>query len=668
MFSNSRILVSLLIIICLSVVPGHVFAAWNDTTLTQEMVDVLNIILQLLSWLWMPFASIAGALMSNTMVYGEFLNLGKVLRLLWGISLTFANFVGAAGFLYYIINSSIKKDINLKSVAQMILKLGGGMILANASFFLIGAVVDISTVLTVWLSSFPSTYISNSPQLIETITENIKKNGLNKTTLHLDQTRDSGKMVESTPGKANTMSDNEILDIIMPRENSISWPLIYIGGYVLKATTIGDISPQTKVADILLILLTRVGLILVFTGALIMLIVLNLYRIVTLRFTICLAPLLIVMKSIDRWDKWEEMAAGILGKFSISNVIKLIFAPAVSTALIGILLILVVTMDDVLQSNGNRLTVNETVSIQKESNGASTIAGMNMFSTTIEGDLFGNGSIIDSTKNIFSDLLMFLFTGGLLRWMVWGITKYNEWGIGGETMEKMQDLSKSLLGAIPIIPLGGGRRVGVSSALKRKNDKIKETKDNIKFKTDNTEWLEAFTNSLRETIGLEATMGKSERQYFYDFVSKAKNNRFVHDSKWLQTYRKKVAWTTKYYQQVPDASLSSMGDVSNSIERYLRAAASNREYQNNFGVSGIQLSPWEQEDTMAKYIERNYKSNSKWNKEFFLSLYDELWGNSKNLKELHEAEIGEYFWNKKFKRKKAPPTTTDQEDQQDNQE
>lgn len=588
--------------------------------------------------------------MTNSMIYGEFLNLGKVLRLIRGISQTFANFVAVAAFIYYLINGIVKKEMNFKSLSEMILKLIKGMILANMSFFLIGALIDVSTVLTIWLSSFPSSYISTRPELIETITENIKKNSLNKTTLHLDEEWDSGKMIEQSAGTTNTMTDNEILDIIMPRENSISGPLIYIGWYVLKTTSIGAINPQTKVGDILLILLTRVGLIVVFTFALIMLIVINLYRIVALRFTICLAPLLIIMRNVDRWEKGEEIAGGILSNFSLTNVIKLVFAPAVSTALIGILLILVVTMDSVLQSNSNRLTINETIGIQKEANGASTIAWMNMFSTTIEGDLFGDGSIIDSTKNTFSDLLMFIFTIGLLWGMVRGITKYTEGGIGGETIGKMKELSKDLLWAIPLIPIGGGRKVGVGWAIKWWEEKMQDLQRNINFKKENSEWLEAFENSFRETIWLETSMGRSERQYFYDFTEKAKHDKFAHESKWLSKFREKIAGTSKYYKHINEVSISRMGDIANSIEWYLRAVSANNEYQKNYGVSGIQLSPREQDDTMEKYIQRNYKSNIKWNKEFFLSLYDDIWWDSKDLK-IHEENIGEYFWNKKFKRK-----------------
>jgi hypothetical protein len=54
---------------------------------------LMNRILSLLSWLWIPIATIAGKLMGNGFLYGEFINLDKVLYFLRNMSRTFANFL-----------------------------------------------------------------------------------------------------------------------------------------------------------------------------------------------------------------------------------------------------------------------------------------------------------------------------------------------------------------------------------------------------------------------------------------------------------------------------------------------------------------------------------------------------------------------------------------------
>ncbi len=644
-------------IICTLCLSDSVFAAWNDTMLTKDIVDVLNIILQLLSWLRIPFASIAGALMTNTMVYGDFLNLGKVLRLIWGISQTFANFVAVAVFMYTIVTSIIEKDLDFSKISKTILGLIKGIILANMSFFLIGALIDVSTVATIAVWSFPSTYMSTMPQLREEIITNIKSVNNKKMSIDLSKERDSGNMITHDDGKVNTMTEDEIMDTIMPRENSMSWPLIYIGAYVLKASNLSSIDAQTSTSDILLLLLTRVWIILLFTVALIMLIAINLYRIISIRFLICLAPLLAVMQSGDRMWKGEELAWSILENFSVENVIKIIFAPVVSTALIGILLILVVTMDSVIQSNN--ISINDTISVKQESNGASTIAGMNMFSTTIEWDLFGDSNNGDRVKNVFSDLLMFAITIGLLRGMIWGISKYSEPGIWGAAIGKMKDLSSQLLGSIPIIPIGGGKSIGTSSAYKWWRDKISEIKDTIDIKNKWSEGLDKLENSLRSTVWLEQVMPARERQYFNTFTNKAQRGNFIYNSEWLQEYRK-VLKNTKLEQYHKDNPSISIGKINttlwNSIQSYLQAVADNKEYQRSRWTKPINLSQWEKDDTVQTYIDRNYKVK-KGNEEFFESLYEDIWWDREKLKEAKSGKSpGSFFWDEKVRRKKQENT------------
>jgi hypothetical protein len=63
------------------------------TDTTEQVTSLLNIILTFLSWIWIVLATLAGKLMTNGFVYGEFMNLDKVLYYLWNMSRTFANFL-----------------------------------------------------------------------------------------------------------------------------------------------------------------------------------------------------------------------------------------------------------------------------------------------------------------------------------------------------------------------------------------------------------------------------------------------------------------------------------------------------------------------------------------------------------------------------------------------
>lgn len=75
----------------------------TDANTTEILATFLDILLRLMGWFWIPFATIAGKLMMNSMIYGEFLNLDKTLYMLRNISRTFANFAIAAIIIWSII-------------------------------------------------------------------------------------------------------------------------------------------------------------------------------------------------------------------------------------------------------------------------------------------------------------------------------------------------------------------------------------------------------------------------------------------------------------------------------------------------------------------------------------------------------------------------------------
>ena len=85
------IIVSVLLLLSTS----SVFAADDciNKDLSTQLVNLLTWIMAMLSWLWIPFAILAGKLMGNGFVYGEFFNLDKILYFLRNLSRTFANFL-----------------------------------------------------------------------------------------------------------------------------------------------------------------------------------------------------------------------------------------------------------------------------------------------------------------------------------------------------------------------------------------------------------------------------------------------------------------------------------------------------------------------------------------------------------------------------------------------
>lgn len=95
------LIVSIILLVLISIVASdHVFAqnvnlaasSPQTETLTDAFFNTLGGLLNLLYMITLPVLVIAGKAMDNSMIYGEFMNLDRPLRMLWNLSRTFANF------------------------------------------------------------------------------------------------------------------------------------------------------------------------------------------------------------------------------------------------------------------------------------------------------------------------------------------------------------------------------------------------------------------------------------------------------------------------------------------------------------------------------------------------------------------------------------------------
>jgi len=93
----------------------------------------------------------------------------------------------------------------------------------------------------------------------------------------------------------------------------------------------------------------RLAVIVMFVLVLIILIVINIMRIVYLWFFIAFAPLLLLAYIVQK-DKTNKTISNFLPNFSLDNIIKIVFAPVIITGLMGIAMIVVVLMQQVLQT------------------------------------------------------------------------------------------------------------------------------------------------------------------------------------------------------------------------------------------------------------------------------------------------------------------------------
>ncbi|MBS8122497.1 type IV secretion system protein [Candidatus Vampirococcus lugosii] len=141
----------------------NVYAQSADTSDgdISSIVSILEVIVQFFYIIIRPFISIAGASLSNEFVYGSIFNLDGTLYIFWNMMKNFANYIIAFVFLisifFYFIN--YKQDgFNPKSLIPKFLVATVGI---QASWFLLAALIDLSTVMTYSIGGLPLTVLDN---------------------------------------------------------------------------------------------------------------------------------------------------------------------------------------------------------------------------------------------------------------------------------------------------------------------------------------------------------------------------------------------------------------------------------------------------------------------------------------------------------------------------
>lgn len=99
--------------------------------------------------------------MDNTLVYGGFINLDRPLFTLRNISRTLANFLLAAILVMEVISMTSGGQVDKKKV---IINLFAAAIGINASRFILGALLDVSTVATYGIGALPMTTLNEVRQ------------------------------------------------------------------------------------------------------------------------------------------------------------------------------------------------------------------------------------------------------------------------------------------------------------------------------------------------------------------------------------------------------------------------------------------------------------------------------------------------------------------------
>ncbi|EKD25336.1 MAG: hypothetical protein ACD_80C00084G0022 [uncultured bacterium (gcode 4)] len=506
----------------------------------SEAQKLLNTILSLCSRWWIILAIIAGKLMTNDRVYASIIHMDIYLWKIRNIMKNFANFGLIAIVLRNIIQNLVGKNkIDIKGIITKTLIAG---ILIQASRFLVGAVVDISTIATTAVGAFPSSFLQSSPDLQEQIRKSMTNNVYKKYEIDLFGAN-TMKPISTTEQPATTSNRESIL----PTYNSVSWPLIYLWFSVFKFQNYMNTEWGASAEALTISFLLRFVLIFLYTIGLALLLIANIIRVAFLRIFVIASPLLVLSQVFfkDEWLGWKSWWIGKYLKFSV--MIDLVFKPVIFVAGFSMILILVTSIQSIMQGTLPKSFNGVTVSVLWSS---STLAIEGISTIQIqENDILGKDpfkttAITETWQTIFVNLLIFFLTTFLIRQFIKMAVTSGKWSPISEMMSPMVDRIEKSAKTLPILPMWWGMSVGAMNSIR--------------------EWQ---TKKLAEWFGVNKAGEFGEMKEWSFEKNEDKFNNFMADEMGLQHW-----WTDNDYNKLnklamDNSNYTSFFDTSRALAK-----------------------------------------------------------------------------------------------------
>lgn len=439
----------LLTILCF--IPRHgTFAAEKP----WMVVEAINMLIKIASRARTVIAVLAGKLMSNDWVYASWLGLDKSLFTMRNYMKNIANFV-----LWFMLVIKIAQSLFDKNEFKLKKELPNFLlasVLVNMSWFIMGALIDMSNVATAAVGSFPQSFISENPLVDKDIamdtvkipsTINVSFDDMSK-----DCTRDY-----------TTAKDT---DRMRARFNDMSWPLLYLWTsiYRFQDYCIFNqwVDKVTDIKDFTIGQIIKIIQLIMFIAPLIALFFINLQRVFFLWLWIVFAPIIVlleIMKVKVDLGKMKET-------FSFKEIVGMIFQPVLTIGGMAIVLLLSVSMYHVMGwKSATEARVShvfgsaEVITSTNESTFHNAAVGSQI---TYIGDIFKDAS------NFAGGLVWYLIITVFVVFLLWAVVKMSTQSskIAASTFKKVADLWESLVGGMNIVPIGWGKTISLASAMK----------------------------------------------------------------------------------------------------------------------------------------------------------------------------------------------------------
>lgn len=436
---------------------GQSFAAESGVSGVNEISSSMKTFLSILSWVWIVLASLAWKFMVNDILYGWFAHLDEVLWTLRNVMKNFANFM--LGFLMIV---AILK--NLFSVwwwkwpLDTIKKCVIAWVLIQMSRFLLWATVDVSTIATTAIWSFPSQFMASNDEYKNVV--RWKLWNLNKKVVFDPNNPENLLSTEPASTSINTEDDvNSVIDTIMPWYDNVSWPLIFIWIAYFDLLEI-DYSHYVTRWDMFFDVWLELVLTVLYTFMMLFLFIFNFLRLIALWIIIPMMPLVILssvfeIKFLDNIWWWT---------FKVWNILKLIFKPVLMVWALSLLFVIMMVIRWMIWVNVGSLEFsdNSTSFESQEQDGK--------YNSSMKVDGVLNLDFTWAKKSL-ADIVVYILWICFMFFLVWTAI-WSSTGIKfiDDNISKLAKNIKDFAWAVPIVPIWWWKYVGAGT--------LKETIDN----------------------------------------------------------------------------------------------------------------------------------------------------------------------------------------------
>lgn len=453
------------------------FSDWSFAEDVAEFWDlawIVNLIVSILSRIWILFAKIAWEFLTNKWVYGEILWIDVLLWQYWTIVKNMANFCLWFYLVYFIFRGLIwqaKGDGDIMKNWKKVLLWGlVAWIWIQASWFLTSVIIDVSTITLSAVGAFPAQIISSVDDVKISIEQSVKDymGGSDWKVI-------SSKLYTLFPedGKANSFTkvtktslvkpvdQEKFFDQLVPNQDDVAGPLYYMGFCILRTyqiNSVGDWS-QASLKQSIINLVIQWWTTIVYSIEMGVLCVLALMRILYLWMFIVLSPLAVLLACIKKsWEKdlvWKWFIWDLMKQINLKTFLLKVFQPAVVVLWISLCMIFVSLMSKVINKDPNRNMDNFDfgwVKITSTKDPNKTTSDDETYTTKIGWDLL-DFSVWHLWKWIL-DFMMAIITVVLVYVIIKTCVKMWWWDdFVSKSIEKLQNNVEWIMTSVPILPV-----------------------------------------------------------------------------------------------------------------------------------------------------------------------------------------------------------------------